>query len=340
MKPLLEASRQKTILFFAVLVGFIVLAIYLGLQKNLGALQFAQLMLDGLRGGAIYGLIALGFIVVYNVSGVINFAQGAFVMLGAMLAVTFWEWEMPLPPAWHLLLSVLLALATTFLAGLLIERVAIHPARHASPLTLIIITVGIYITLQGLALFLWGAAARIFPAFTTLEMGDRTYRWGGLVIKAQSFWVWGTTALILAGQAYFFERTLLGKALRACSVNRRGAQLVGINPERMSLAAFGLATVVGAVGGIVIAPLIRPSFDIGLMLGLKGFVAAILGGLVSPTGAVLGGLLLGLLENVIAGVTKAGMRDVFAFLIMILTLLFRPQGLMGVRQRRAEEETT
>ncbi len=335
-----EAAWQRSVLFFGVLAALVVLALYLGLQKNLGALQFAQLILDGLRGGAIYGLIAMGFIVVYNVSGVINFAQGAFVMLGAMLAVTFWEWEVPLPPAWHLLLSLLLAVVATFLAGLLIERVAIHPARHASPLTLIIITVGVYITLQGLALLLWGAGAHIFPAFTTLKMGDQTYRWAGLVIKAQSFWIWGTTALVLAGQAYFFERTLLGKALRACAVNRRGAQLVGINPERMSLAAFGLATVVGAIGGVVIAPLIRPSFDIGLMLGLKGFVAAILGGLVSPSGAVLGGLLLGLLENVIAGVTKAGMKDVFAFLIMILTLLFRPQGLMGVRPTRAEEETT
>lgn len=339
MKSFADPARQRALLFFGMLLALIGLAIYLGLRKNFGLQQFAQLILDGLRGGAIYGLIAMGFIVVYNVSGVINFAQGALVMLGAMLAATFWEWEIPLPPVWHLLSSILLAIAVTLLIGLLIERIAIHPARHASPLTLIIITVGIYITLQGLALLLWGAGARIFPAFTTLKMGDQTYRWAGLVIKAQNFWIWGITAFILAGQAYFFERTLLGKAMRACAVNRRGAQLVGIKPERMSLAAFGLAATVGAIGGIVIAPLIRPSFDIGLMLGLKGFVAAILGGLVSPSGAVLGGLLLGLLENVIAGVTKAGMRDVFAFLIMILTLLFRPQGLMGIRQTRAEEET-
>lgn len=316
------------------LLGIIV--VYLGSQRNYGVLQYAQLALDGLRGGAIYALIAMGFVMVFNVTGIINFAQGAFVMLGAMLTVTFYQIEVPLPSWLHLFISAFLAIFLTVAIGVLIERLTIYPARGSSTLTLIIITVGVYITLQGLGLLAWGPEAHIFPAFTTLEMTDQVYRWLGLVIKAQSFWILASMIVVLLALAYFFERTLLGKAMRACSVNRHGARLVGIGAERMSMLAFGMAAAVGAIGGIVVAPILRPSYDMGLALGLKGFVAAILGGLVSTPGAVLGGLLLGLLENIAAGVTKAGMKDIYAFLLLILTLLLRPQGLLGVRKTAVE----
>jgi len=322
--------------YFVPIVVLGAVVIFLGSQKNFGPLQYAQLSLDGLRGGAIYALIAMGFVMVFNVTGVINFAQGAFVMLGGMLAMTFYQWEIALPAWLHLLGSILLAVVVTTLIGMLVERLTIYPARSSSTLTLIIITVGVYITLQGLGLLVWGADAYIFPAFTTLEMSDKTIRWAGLMIKAQSFWIWGATILVLVVLAYFFERTLLGKAMRACSVNRHGARLVGISPGWMSLVAFGMAAAVGAVGGIVVAPILRPSYDMGLSLGLKGFVAAILGGLISTPGAVLGGLLLGFLENVAAGVTKAGMKDIYAFILLILTLLLRPQGLLGVSKTAVE----
>lgn len=332
--PFRNASQIARFVSVLLLLGLLV--VYLGSQKNFGLLQYAQLSLDGLRGGAIYALIAMGFVMVFNVTGVINFAQGAFVMLGAMFTVTFYHLEIPLPDGLHLLISAILAIILTVLIGLLVERLTIYPARKSSTLTLIIITVGVYISLQGMALLAWGADAYVFPAFTTLEMSDRVFRWVGLVVKAQSFWIWGTMLLVLLALMYFFERSLLGKAMRACSVNRLGARLVGINAEKMSLLAFGLAAAVGAIGGIVVAPILRPSYDMGLALGLKGFVAAILGGLVSTPGAVLGGLLLGFLENVAAGVTKAGMKDIYAFILLILTLLLRPQGLLGVRKTAVE----
>jgi branched-chain amino acid transport system permease protein len=329
----------RTARFVAVLLLFAIPVVYLGIQRNYGVLQFAQLALDGLRGGAIYALIAMGFVMVFNVTGIINFAQGAFVMLGGMLTVTFYQMESSLPDRLHLIASAVLAVIITALIGLLIERLTIYPARKSSTLTLIIITVGVYIAMQGLGLLVWGAKAYVFPAFTTLAMTDHVFRWFGLVIKAQSFWIWGSMILVLVLLAYFFERTLLGKAMRACSVNRHGARLVGIGAERMSLLAFGMAAAVGAIGGIVVSPILRPSYDMGLSLGLKGFVAAILGGLVSTPGAVLGGLLLGFLENVAAGVTKAGMKDIYAFILLILTLLFRPQGLLGVGKTAVESSS-
>jgi branched-chain amino acid transport system permease protein len=331
-----KENRSQSLRIPGVLLALVIAILYLGSQKNFGAVQYTQFILDGLRGGAIYAMIAMGFVIVYNVTGVINFAQGAFVMLGAMLAVTFYEIELPLPVALRLIISIVLSTALTTVIGLLVERLTIHPARFSSPLTLIIITVGVFITIQGIALLAWGPDAHIYPSFTTLGMADKVFRVGGVTIKAQGFWIWGITAIVLILLGFFFEKTLLGKAMRACAINQRAARLVGIRFDRMSLLAFGMASALGSISGIIVAPLLRPSFDIGLNLGLKGFVAAIIGGLVSPMGAVLGGLLLGLIENVAAGVTKSGMRDIFAFTLLILTLLFRPHGLLGAQKTAVE----
>lgn len=331
--PQKSQSDWKQRIGLAAGLGLLLAAtLYLGSQKNFGWQQYLQLALDGLRGGTIYALIALGFVTVFNVTGIINFAQGAFVMLGAMIAVTINDSGLPLPPTLKLIAAIIGAIVLTTLIGILVERLTINPARNASPLTLIIITVGVYIALQGVALLIWGTNSYTLPAFTTLAMQDKTIRLGGVIIKAQSFWIWGTTALILVWLAYFFERTIWGKGLRACAVNRRAARLMGISPGRMSVLAFALAAALGAVGGIVLAPVTRPIYDMGLSLGLKGFVAAIMGGLVSSPAAVLGGLLLGVLENMGAGVTKAGIRDIFAFIILILILLFRPHGILSKRQ--------
>jgi branched-chain amino acid transport system permease protein len=318
-----------------VVLGAIIL--YLGNTKHFGPVQYAQLILDGVRGGSIYALIALGFVMVFNVTGIINFAQGGFVMSGAMLAVTVNQLELPVHPALKLALAVIFGVVVTTLIGALVERLAIFPARHSSVLTLIIITVGVFIFMQGVALLYWGADPYYLPAFSTLALEDYILRFGGIMIKAQSLWIWGTVAVVLVALAFFFERTLLGKALRACAINRRAAELMGINPSRMSLMAFAMAAALGAIGGIVLAPATRPMYDMGLKLGLKGFIAAIMGGLVSSPGAVVGGVLLGVLENVGAGVTKAGLKDIFAFIILILILLFRPQGIIGGGERGVEE---
>jgi len=364
IRDLLQTRMGKLVTTGVIALAVLALVLYLGRTKNLHLPQYVQLILDGLRGGAIYALIALGFVTVFNVTGVINFSQGGFVMLGAMLCVSFNDLEAlaSLPPALRLALSALLSVLLCALIGAAMERLTIYPARHSPPLTWIIITVGVYTVMWGAALLIWGADPYQLPAFSTLQQQDQILRFGqvameggahwiwgattlpagarfsGVMVKAQSLWIWGTTAVILAALATFFERTILGKAVRACAVNRRAAQLMGISPGRMSLLAFVLAAALGAIGGIVLAPATTPIYDMGLRLGLKGFVAAIMGGLVSSSGAVAGGLMLGILENLGAGVTRAGLKDIFAFIALILILLFRPHGIIGGQAAGIEED--
>lgn len=337
MQSLLRTRPARLGATVAAMVILVAIILYLGSQKGFGPVQYVQLIVDGIRGGSIYALIALGFVVVFNVTGIINFAQGGFVMSGAMIAVAVNQLELPLHPGVKLALAVIVGVVLTTIIGALMERLTIFPARHSHVLTLIIITVGVYIFMQGAALLIWGADPNVLPAFSTLALEDHILRFGGVMIKAQSLWIWATVAAVLMALAFFFERTLLGKALRACSINRRAAELMGINPSRMSLLAFSLAAALGAIGGIVLSPATRPMYDMGLRLGLKGFIAAIMGGLVSSPGAVVGGVLLGMLENVAAGVTKAGFKDIFALIILILVLLFRPQGIIGGGERGVEE---
>jgi branched-chain amino acid transport system permease protein len=257
--------------------------------------------------------------------------------LGAMICITVNNAAVPLPPAVKLGVAVLAGIVLTTLIGVIVERVAIRPARHSPPVTLIIITVGVTIVLRAGALLVWGADPYVLPAFTTLALEDHIFRFGGVIVQAQSLWIWATLAVVLVLLYVLLEHTLMGRALRACAVNRRAAQLMGINPNRMSLVAFAMAAALGALGGIVLGPVTRPIYDMGLMLGLRGFVAAIMGGLVSPPGAVVGGLLLGVVENIAAGVTNPTYKSVFAFLILIAILLFRPQGIMGGKETPADE---
>lgn len=315
--------------FVFIIVAMVLGLIALGSRYALEPIQYIQFVLDGLRAGAIYALVALGFVAVYRVTGVINFAQGAFVMLGPMLTITIQKFNWVDTPGPNLLLSASLAIILTMLVGIVLERLTLYPARHALPLTKIIITIGAYLTLQGIALIAWGPQSYILFSFTTSSLADESFRIGGLLVKAQTLWIWGTTAVMLALLALFFEKTMLGKAMRACAVNRLAAQLMGIRVDRMATLAFALAAILGSVGGIVLGPVTRPAYDMGLDLGLKGFVAAIIGGLVSFPVAVIGGLLLGVLENFWAGVTLAGFKDLFAFVVLIIMLIIRPGILLG-----------
>jgi branched-chain amino acid transport system permease protein len=333
----LGLKSGRTVLAAVIVAGLLALVVHLGAQKHFQVEQYLQLALDGLSGGSIYALIGLGFVVIHDVTGIINFAQGEFVMLGAMLSVTFDNLSIPLPPAPKLLLAIVLALVVTTLVGLALERAAIYPARRSPVVTLIIITVGADISIRALALLIWGTRPYFLPAFSTLGLADLTLHWGDLIVQAQYLWIWGVGAIILAALFLFFERTLTGKALRACAVNRKAALLMGISPSLMSLLAFGLAAAIGALGGILMGPTTRPTYDMGLILGLKGFVAAIMGGLVSLPGAVVGGLILGIAENIGAGVSSAGYKDIIAFVLLILILLFRPRGIFGGAVKAVEE---
>ncbi|MGE5129401.1 MAG: branched-chain amino acid ABC transporter permease [Sphingomonadaceae bacterium] len=286
--------------------------------------QLLQFLFAGLTAGAIYALVALGFSIIYNSSQVINFAQGEFVMIGGMATVSFLHLGLPLP------LAALAAVAATTLVALALDKLAVERARGASVVTLIIITIGASILLRGLASLVWDKNIHPLPAFT----GDRPIALGGATLLPQSLWVMGVSLAILAALWWFFNRTLYGKAMLATSHNRLAAQLAGISVRRVLLVSFGLSGALGALAGILVAPITFTSWDVGVMLGLKGFAAAILGGLGSGPGAVLGGLVLGLVEALAAGYLSSAYKDVIAFVIILAVLVLMPSGLLG---RRAAE---
>lgn len=281
--------------------------------------ELIQFLLSGVTIGSIYALVALGFSIIFNASGVINFAQGEFVMLGGVAAVTLVEVGVPLP------FAVTLAVAIAGVVGLLVEKFAIEPARDADEVTLIIITIGASLTIRGLVQVLFGKGAHVLPSFGREE----PLRVLGATILPQSLWVLGTTVSVVLMLAGFFGKTLLGKAMLATSFNKLAAQLVGINTKFVVLLAFALSAMLGALGGVIIAPITYTSYDVGIMLGLKGFIAATLGGLGSGSGATVGGLLLGVLEALTAGYVSSAYKDALPFALVLFILFFFPRGLFG-----------
>ncbi|MBM3570455.1 MAG: branched-chain amino acid ABC transporter permease [Alphaproteobacteria bacterium] len=283
--------------------------------------EFLQFLFAGLTSGAIYALVALGFTLIYSSSHVINFAQGEFVMLGGLATVGLLAAGVPLLPA------ALLAIVLTAAAGIALEKLAIEPARNAAVVTLIIITIGASILLRGAAQLIWGKDYHRLPAFT----GETPLEIGGATLLPQSLWVIGVTILIVLGLRWFFGRTLLGKAVLATSHNRLAAQLVGIDIGFVLLLSYGLSAALGALAGILIAPITLTSYTVGTMLGLKGFCAAIVGGLGSGAGAVVGGLVVGLAEAMATGYVSSAYKDAVAFVIILVVLVFMPSGLFGRR---------
>ena len=271
--------------------------------------------------GSAYALAALGFTIIYNTSGVINFAQGEFIMLGGMLAALLSAGGVPLP------LAIIIAVIVTCAVGVVMEKVAIEPARDAQVVTLIIITIGASLTIRGLVQIWLGKGTHTLAPFS----GDTPIQFLGASLLPQSLWVLGVTLLVVGALAWFFGRTLLGKAMLATSNNRLAAQLVGIDTRRVLLLSFGLAALLGAVGGILVAPITYTSYDAGIMLGLKGFVAAVLGGLGGGVGAIVGGLILGVAESMTAGYISSSYKDAVPFVLILLILFFMPRGLFGAK---------
>jgi branched-chain amino acid transport system permease protein len=283
--------------------------------------ELMQFLVSGLTVGAVYALVALGFTLIYNASDVVNFAQGEFVMLGGMVTVFTAAAGVPLP------LAALVAVAAAVVTGLLLHRLAIEPARGASAVTLIIITIGASIFLRGVAQVAFDKQFHKLPAFS----GDTPIDVLGAAVQPQSFWVLGGAAVIVLALWLFLERTLLGKAVLATAANRFAARLVGINTTTVMAIAFGASAAIGALAGILITPITLTSYDAGTLLALKGFAAAMLGGMGSPVGAVAGGLLLGLLESFGAGYLSSTYKDAVAFVVILLVLFVAPSGLMGRR---------
>jgi branched-chain amino acid transport system permease protein len=279
-----------------------------------------HLLAAGITNGSIYALIALGYCLIQNATGLVNFAQGEFVMLGAMLVVFLHNGlNVPLP------LCFVLSMAVVAAVGVALEQGPIRFSRNRDILTLVMITVGASIALRGGGMMIWGKSSHILPAIG----GDSPFLFLNAAILPQSLWIMGLSVLVLGSLYCFFHMTLVGKAMRAVSDNRLGAMLVGAPARKLVALAFGLSGALGALAGILITPITSMSYDGGLMLGLKGFSAAILGGYGSAPGAVAGGLLLGVLESLGAGLVSSAYKDAIAFLLLLGILFVRPAGIFG-----------
>ncbi|MDP9443680.1 MAG: branched-chain amino acid ABC transporter permease [Actinomycetota bacterium] len=281
-----------------------------------------QLTFAGLSQGAVYALVAIGFVAIFTVSGVINLAQGEFAALAGLVAISTARGGWPLPVA------LLVGVASVAVVAVLMERLTIAPVRRMTTLVSLILTLGVSTALKGAMLLIWGPEAYGLRQFTRA-----TFSVAGVSVRAQELWALGIAAVVAAAVYWFYERTVLGKALRACAEQPTAARLVGISLGRASMLSFLVAGTVGAIAGVVASPIYFSSWESGLALGLKGFVAGTLGGLVSIRGAIIGGLVLGVLENLVAGYVDTGLRDAVAFLLLIVVLVVRPA---GVFNRHAE----
>ncbi len=274
---------------------------------------FVQLLLPGLTTGCVYALVALGFVLCANVSGVVNFAQGEYVMLGGVVGAWLLNQHAPLA------LAILGATAAGALLGAAQERLTLAPVREAPDFIQITITLGVAVVLRGMALIAFGKDPLSMPGFS----GDDVLEVADAVAPLQSLWVWGATALMLAATYGFLMHTSPGRAVRACSINRQAARLMGVDAERLTLGVFSVAGASAALAGVVITPIVLASWDAGVAYGLKGFVGAILGNFRSPLVAVLGGLGIGILESFAAGYVSSGYKDAMVYGVLLAYLLIR-----------------
>lgn len=284
------------------------------------ASDLLQYTVSGLTIGVIYAMVAIGYNIIYNVTEIINFAQGEFVMLGGLMAVFFLgTLHFPLP------LAFLAAVAGVGCIGFAMDRFIIRRARNTSVLSLIIITIAVSIMLKGGAMLAWGKDPYSLPSFTS---GGPIMAWGA-AIKPQALWIVGVSTIVIITLTVFFHRSMYGKAMLACADNPGAARMVGIPVRTMMLLSFVLSAAVGAAAGVLITPVSLMEYDRGALLGLKGFGAAVLGGLGSFYGALVAGAILGLSEAFCAGYLSSGYKDAVALIFLLMALFFKPEGLFG-----------
>ncbi len=291
--------------------------------------QALQYCLAGITTGSIYAVIGIGFNIIYNTTGIINFAQGEFLILGAMLAISF-AGVMPLFPA------IILAILITAVIGALIEFIFIRWIKRPSVLGLIIVTIGISILLRELMLHLWDEKVRALPFFTGNEISS--IRILGAYISPQVLWVLGLCTVVVVALSLFFKFTLIGRAMRACAANRNSARLCGINARWMVSLSFMLSAGIGALAGCVISPLTQTQYNMGTSLAIKGFTVAVLGGLGNSMAAVMAGLLLGLLEAFSISLLPLAYKDAISIAVLLIILFFKPSGILGSREASALKE--
>jgi len=282
----------------------------------------AQSIISGIGVGAIYGLIGIGFCVIYNASGIVNFAQGAFVMLGGMLTqVAMTRFGLSLP------LAALIAIVLVAACGVIFERVVVRPLwnRGSTMFVMILATLAAQIVIERVTQIVAGDQPRTLPVFT-----DRPpLKLLGFAINFQFLWILGCSAIVIVALALFFSSTKTGKAMRACSINREAAALQGIRVSRMLALAFALSAALGAFAGILITPTQYTAFNVGMPFAISGFIAAIVGGFGRPFGAFAGGILLGVAQALAIVFVGAAFKNIAALSILLLFLFVRPTGLLG-----------
>ena len=282
--------------------------------------DWVQLLLAGVGTGSIYALIALGFNIIFKATDAINFAQGEWVMMGGMIAAT-WYASDQVP----LVAACVGAVVVVTLVGIGSERLVFRQLRAPSPLLITLVSIGLAICTKSLVMLVLGKNPAGLPGFS----GDKPIHLAGASLQPQTLWIVVIAAIIMALAHVFFGRTILGKSMRAAAAEPEAAALVGISPRLAMLVSFGIAAGVGAIAGVIITPLTLTSFDHGTVLGFKGFSAAMLGGLGSLPGALVGGVVLGLLESLASGLLSSAYKDAVAFVVLLLVLFVRPAGLIG-----------
>jgi branched-chain amino acid transport system permease protein len=283
-------------------------------------LYMPQLFVSGITMGAVYALVALGFVIIVRASQILNFAQGEFVMLGGVITFFFIQVSgLPYP------LAILLAVIFVTIIGFLLHLLVIYPLRKASALILLMATLGASIVLSNTSALLFGTLPKALPPFSrALSLQLR-----GITITTQSLWVLGATFFLLVALQLLSHRTLIGKAMEASSPDPLGADLAGISRNLMVFLAFGVSAAMGSIAGVLVTPLFYTSYNSGTLLGLKGFIAAVLGGWGKNSGAILGGFALGIVESLSVAFIPSGYKDGVAFVVLLLILYFRPKGILG-----------
>lgn len=286
----------------------------------------SQFILSGVSTGCIYALVALGFVLCANATGVINFAAGEYVMIGGLVAASLARLGVPVP------LAVLAAIASGGLLGLLQERATLAPIRLAPSFIRIIVTLGFAIVVRGVALILWDKDPYPLPGFSS----DGIFELLGAVLVWQVVWVWILTAATLFLLYIVLMRTAWGRAIRACADNELAARLMGIKPARIAVIVFAVSGAIGALGGAAIAPITLASYSIGVDFGLKGFIGALFAGFRSPVLAVVGGISIGVAETLAGGYVSSGSRDIIVYALLVVVLLVSS----GLLKRGRKQLTT
>ena len=284
-----------------------------------------QFLVSGIGVGCVYGLIGIGFCVIYNASGIVNFAQGGFVMLGGMVTYVLYA-----RAGLALLPAAIIAVMLVAGLGLVVDRLVVRPlwSRKANTFVIILATLAVQIVMERATLLLVGDAPKSLPSFTA----GGPLRLGPVAVSLQLLWIIAISLLLIWALALFFNRTKTGRAMRACAVDPQAAALLGVPVSRMLAYAFSISAGLGAIAGILITPTQFVAYNLGVPFAISGFIAAIVGGFGNPLGAFLGGILLGVTQSIAIVVVGAGYKNVVALSILLLFLLLRPAGILGARK--------